>query len=757
MATASKAAGIMDLPENEDMNQAPQLSPMESYDAVTTALGQASPDAAAQYEQTMNMSLPPELLNMSAEQISQLLQLFQYLQDNPEEYATAIADLIKEGILDEGDLPAEYNEEVIATICALLMQALKTKQGGMPQQPQGFAMGGIADAARMVANQGRSGDTMLAHITPEEAQLLRSRGGMGTVNPVTGLREYGWFSKLVKGVGNVVKAVVKPIVNVAKEIVKSPIGRIVATVALTAALGPICLSYGATSALASAGITALSGGNLKDMLISSATAYFGAPGSPVGDFVGKLGITSVGAQAAAASGLVGAGASLLQGKSLKDSVKAGITQAAIGAGTTIARNYLSQPPGTRSLDAAVKNVFKPEDVFGDQIGGKQYEPKPLRPEDVAAGKPAPGPGDFAEAAAGQQPAPTPPAPAPMSVPGGPPQSLSGIGSPGAPAPVMTAAQLGQQTRQGIGGTYQTPGMLESAKTMGSGIMDIAQGDFSKGYDQLAQGASDLFMPSGPTTEQIQAGKLQAYKNALVQGEQAGLKGDALTNYAAEAMKTYTAPEPGMLRTYGPAVAAGIGAIGLAGGFKPPKPPPSKMKEDMYGTPGLDLINADPRKYIVQNLPGIEYTPEGNIAGSQSWAPSQTMADIRVNPATTAGTNLRGTIYTPPVYAPTAAGGAPIQQPFNTASMYNFMPRYAANGGMMGGGIAALSQGGYPRMNGAINGPGTEKSDSIPAMLSDGEFVMTAKAVRGAGNGSRRAGAKKMYALMHQLEQNAARG
>jgi hypothetical protein len=43
------------------------------------------------------------------------------------------------------------------------------------------------------------------------------------------------------------------------------------------------------------------------------------------------------------------------------------------------------------------------------------------------------------------------------------------------------------------------------------------------------------------------------------------------------------------------------------------------------------------------------------------------------------------------------------------------------------------------------------------MLSDGEFVMTARAVRGAGNGSRRAGAKKMYAMMHQLEQNAARG
>jgi hypothetical protein len=74
-----------------------------------------------------------------------------------------------------------------------------------------------------------------------------------------------------------------------------------------------------------------------------------------------------------------------------------------------------------------------------------------------------------------------------------------------------------------------------------------------------------------------------------------------------------------------------------------------------------------------------------------------------------------------------------------------------------GGIAGLAKGGYPRKTGQIDGPGTATSDSIPAMLSDGEFVMTAKAVRGAGKGDRRAGAKRMYALMHQLEQNAARG
>ena len=56
------------------------------------------------------------------------------------------------------------------------------------------------------------------------------------------------------------------------------------------------------------------------------------------------------------------------------------------------------------------------------------------------------------------------------------------------------------------------------------------------------------------------------------------------------------------------------------------------------------------------------------------------------------------------------------------------------------GIASMQEGGnvptdpsdFPPMDGDINGPGTETSDDIPAMLSDGEFVMTAKAVRGAG-------------------------
>ena len=73
---------------------------------------------------------------------------------------------------------------------------------------------------------------------------------------------------------------------------------------------------------------------------------------------------------------------------------------------------------------------------------------------------------------------------------------------------------------------------------------------------------------------------------------------------------------------------------------------------------------------------------------------------------------------------------------------------------------------YPRQfveGGFIQGPGTGKSDSIKsgiyqngmkvqeARLSDGEFVMTERAVRGLGNGDRGKGAAKMYEMMRKYE------
>ena len=56
--------------------------------------------------------------------------------------------------------------------------------------------------------------------------------------------------------------------------------------------------------------------------------------------------------------------------------------------------------------------------------------------------------------------------------------------------------------------------------------------------------------------------------------------------------------------------------------------------------------------------------------------------------------------------------------------------------------------------GEVTGPGTGTSDSVPARLSDGEFVLTARAVRGAGNGDRDIGAARMYDMMAELESMA---
>ena len=56
----------------------------------------------------------------------------------------------------------------------------------------------------------------------------------------------------------------------------------------------------------------------------------------------------------------------------------------------------------------------------------------------------------------------------------------------------------------------------------------------------------------------------------------------------------------------------------------------------------------------------------------------------------------------------------------------------------------------------VSGPGTGTSDSVNAKLSDGEFVMTANAVKNAGGGDRMAGAKKMYSMMNRLDPSSAR-
>jgi hypothetical protein len=74
-----------------------------------------------------------------------------------------------------------------------------------------------------------------------------------------------------------------------------------------------------------------------------------------------------------------------------------------------------------------------------------------------------------------------------------------------------------------------------------------------------------------------------------------------------------------------------------------------------------------------------------------------------------------------------------------------------------GGIMNLKMGGLPaemdlRAKGGFVPIGEkERADDVPARLSKNEFVFTANAVRNAGDGDIRKGAKRMYNLMHKLE------
>lgn len=156
-----------------------------------------------------------------------------------------------------------------------------------------------------------------------------------------------------------------------------------------------------------------------------------------------------------------------------------------------------------------------------------------------------------------------------------------------------------------------------------------------------------------------------------------------------AQKTLT---PGLISQYAPLAAVGTAAMGAFGGFETPEADLSSP----YGYTSREEFERDPNKYSIYS--GINF--QRPLVGQTP--------DINRNP------------FVFQDYL------APVQQ--------------AAMGGEM-----------FPRKNGYIGGPGTETSDDIPAMLSDGEFVMTAKAVRGLGNGSRKQGVRKMYDMMRAFE------
>ena len=113
----------------------------------------------------------------------------------------------------------------------------------------------------------------------------------------------------------------------------------------------------------------------------------------------------------------------------------------------------------------------------------------------------------------------------------------------------------------------------------------------------------------------------------------------------------------------------------------------------------------------------------------------------------------------------AGGGSPYPNK-GLAALAEVAPEVVERMGFnMGGQVMpmAYAEGGnvamedFNRMNGVINGEGTETSDEIPAMLSDGEFVMTGQAVRGAGKYEMQAGEGGIMTLIPSLDEDRERG
>jgi hypothetical protein len=67
-----------------------------------------------------------------------------------------------------------------------------------------YAKGGQAHGLKALAQElpkhGRHGDSIVAHINPEEAGILKALGGSGTINPATGLPEYFKIKNIFKPV-----------------------------------------------------------------------------------------------------------------------------------------------------------------------------------------------------------------------------------------------------------------------------------------------------------------------------------------------------------------------------------------------------------------------------------------------------------------------------------------------------------------------------------------------------------------------------
>jgi hypothetical protein len=276
----------------------------------------------------------------------------------PESYPQVLQMLIAEDLVDDGDLPEQFDRGMIISLLA----ALYTLESRVQSKPQGFSRGGLAEAAKEIQSKGRDGDTILAHINPQEARLLKAAGGSGTINPETGLPEFKKFK-------SVLKKLIKVALPIALAVFAPGIGTAIGSaIGLTGTAASV-----AGSALLQGTISKATGGDFLQGAIGGAIGggLGGVAGSTANSALG-LGLGATGQQilgGAIGGGLQGAatGGNILQG-ALGGALGSGLGNLA-GAGLNETLGLGLGDAGTRMLGSGLSGAAMSSLSGGDALSG----------------------------------------------------------------------------------------------------------------------------------------------------------------------------------------------------------------------------------------------------------------------------------------------------------------------------------------------------------------------------------------------------
>lgn len=205
--------------------------------------------------------------NIVAEDLSEAIQMLEYVVQNPNTYQEVRMAAIKDGLIDEDMFPPQYDEVLIIS----LLVVLYGMQDRLSQQ--GYARGGLKVSGKQLAHRGQGGDRHLAHINDREAEVLRRMGGQGTVNPNTGLREY-------KGLKNIIKVALP----IALSFVAPGIGTAIGSAVL--GTGASALAQGIVGgAILGGGTSFLTGG---DPILGAVTGGLGGFAPVIGESISAI-------------------------------------------------------------------------------------------------------------------------------------------------------------------------------------------------------------------------------------------------------------------------------------------------------------------------------------------------------------------------------------------------------------------------------------------------------------------------------------